>query len=79
MDEYMSLAVEKKNKHLILNQVKLTLAKEILGTKTETETIELALDSIISEAEKNKIAFKATEKLLKSGIEIKDVFGNSED
>ena len=75
----MALTIEKKRKHLILTQSKLSLAKEILGTRTETETIEKALDSIISEAEKNKIAFKATEKFLKSGIEIKDVFGNLED
>jgi hypothetical protein len=75
----MSLAIEKKRKHLILSQTKLTLAKKILGTKTETETIEKALDAVISEAEKNKIAFKATEEFLKSGIEIKDVFGNLED
>lgn len=74
----MSLAIEKKRKHLILNQSKLNLAKKILGTRTETETIEKALDSIITEAEKNKVALKATEKLLKSGIEIKDVFGNPE-
>ncbi len=73
----MSLVVEKKRSHLILNQSKLNLAKKILGTRTET--IEKALDSIITEAEKNKIAFKATETLLKSGIEIKDVFGNLED
>ena len=75
----MSLTVEKKRKHLILNQSKLNLAKKILGTRTETETIEMALDSIISEAEKNKIAVKATESFLKSGIEIKDVFRNLED
>ncbi len=75
----MSLTTEKKRKHLILNQSKLNLAKKILGTRTETETIEMALDSIISEAEKNKIAYKATETFLKSGIEIKDVFGNLED
>jgi hypothetical protein len=75
----MSLTTEKKRKHLILTQSKLSLAKKILGTRTETETIEKALDSIISEAEKSKIAFKATEKFLKSGIEIKDVFGNLED
>ena len=74
----MSLTVERKNKHLILNQTKLSLAKNILGAKTETETIELALDSIISEAEKNKIAFNATRDFLRSGIEIKDVFGNLE-
>lgn len=78
MELIMSLVVEKKRKHLILNQTKLNLAKKILGTRTETETIELALETIISEAEKNKIAFKATEHFLKSGIEIKDVFGNLE-
>lgn len=75
----MSLSLEKKRKHLILSQTKLNLAKKILGTKSETETIEVALDSIISEAEKNKIAFEATKRFLKSGIEIKDVFGNLED
>ncbi len=75
----MSLTTEKKRKHLILNQSKLSLAKEILGTRTETETVEKALDSVISEAEKNKIALEATENFLKSNIEIKDVFGNLED
>lgn len=75
----MNLATEKKRKHLILSQSKLSLAKKILGTKTETETIEKALDSIISESEKNKIAFKATQDFLNSGIEVKDVFGNLED
>lgn len=75
----MTLAAEKKRKHLILNQSKLSLAKKILGTRTETETIEKALDSVISEAEKNKIAFEATEKLLKSGAKVIDVFGNLED
>ncbi len=75
----MSLAIEKKRKHLILNQSKLNLAKKILGTRTETETIELALESVISEAEKNRIAFEATEKLLKSGAKVIDVFGNLED
>jgi S-adenosylmethionine:tRNA-ribosyltransferase-isomerase (queuine synthetase) len=75
----MSLSIEKKNKHLILNQTKLSLAKKLLGAKTETETIEMALDSIISEAEKNQSAIKANERFLKSGIEIQDVFGNLED
>ena len=74
----MSLTLEKKRKHLILSQTKLNLAKKILGTKSETETIELALDSIISEAEKNKKAVKATENFLKSNIEIRDVFGHLE-
>jgi hypothetical protein len=75
----MDLAVDKKRKHLILTQSKVNLAKKILGTRTETETIEMALDSIIYEAEKNKVALKSTRDFLKSGIEIKDVFGNLDD
>ncbi len=69
-------ASRKKRKHLILNQAKLNLAKNLLGTRTETETIERALDEIISEAERNRQAIKATENFLKSKIEIKDVFEN---
>lgn len=75
----MSLELEKKRKHLILNQSKLSLAKSILGTRTETETIERALDAVISEAKKNKIALNATKAIFRSRIEIKDVFGNLED
>lgn len=65
----------RKNKHLILNQAKLEKAQKVLGAKTETETIERALDSIISDAEGNRRAWRATEQLIKSGIEIEDVFG----
>ena len=72
----MNTVTEKKRKHLILNQGKINLAKKILGAKTETETIELALDSVITEEERCKAAAKATDDFLRSKIEIKDVFGN---
>jgi hypothetical protein len=65
----------KRNKHLILDQQKLTRAQKILATKTETETIERALELVISEAEKDRRAWAATEKLIRSGIQIQDVFG----
>jgi hypothetical protein len=65
----------RKNKHLILDQSKLKKAQKVLGAKTETETIERALEQVISEAEKDRRAWAATEKLIKSGIQIKDVFG----
>jgi hypothetical protein len=65
----------RKNKHLILDQVKLKKAQKVLGARTETETIERALEQVISEAEKDRRAWAATEKLLRSGIQIKDVFG----
>jgi hypothetical protein len=65
----------RKNKHVILDQTKLKKAQKILGAKTETETIERALDQVIREAEKNRRVWASTEKLLKSGIQVRDVFG----
>ena len=68
-------ASARKNKHLILDQSKLKKAQKVLGAKTETETIERALEIVIDEDTRNRKAWTATEKLIKSGIEIKDVFG----
>lgn len=65
----------RRNKHLILNQAKLKRAQKVLGAKTETETIERALERVISEDEQNRRAQRATEQLIKSDIEITDVFG----
>lgn len=70
-----SMSSARKNKHLILDQVKLKKAQKVLGARTETETIERALEQVISEAEKDRRAWAATEKLIRSGIQIKDVFG----
>jgi len=60
---------------MILDQAKLEKAQRILGARTETETIERALDQVISEDEKNQHAWVTTEELLQSGIQITDVFG----
>ncbi len=51
----------------------------MMSLETAIETNETALDLEQPEAEKNQIAFDATREFLKSGIEIKDVFGNLED
>ena len=64
----------KKHKHYSLDEAKILKAKRLLGAKTETETIEAALDEVIAEREHDKKAWAATERLLKSGIQIKDVF-----
>jgi hypothetical protein len=68
-----------KNKHLILDQTKLTAAQQILEAKTETETIERALDLVIAEGEKNRQASAAHEQFLEAAIQsnlvIHDVFG----
>ncbi len=67
------------NKQILLDQERLEKAQKVLGTRTETGTIEIALDRIISEAEKNEKANAAQEKFLKTaigeGLIIEDVFG----
>ena len=72
----------RRNKHLILNQTKLKKAQQVLGAKTETETIELALDQVLDEAERNRQAWAAHERFLKAavrqGLTIQDVFGRLE-
>jgi hypothetical protein len=65
----------RRNKHLILDQAKLERAQRVLGARTETETIERALERVITEDEREQRAQAATARLLKSGIEVKDVFG----
>lgn len=75
MNIMRSVSSARKNKHLLLDQVKLKKAQKVLGARTETETIERALEQVISEAEKDRRAWAATEKLIRSGIHIKDVFG----
>lgn len=64
-----------KHKHYALDEVKIKRAQQLLGAKTETETIERALEELISEYERQKQAWKATERFIKSGAVIEDVFG----
>jgi len=64
-----------KHKHLLLDQEKIEKAQKALGARTETETIERALEMVIGEEKKNRRAWAATRKLVKNGIQIKDVFG----
>ncbi len=65
----------KKHKHVVLDQSKIKQAQKLLGTQTEKETIERALEEVINEGERNAQAWKSHEKFVKSGIEIKDVYG----
>ncbi len=82
----MSIALKtlsRKNKHFILDQTRLKMAQKVLGTRTETETIETALERVISEAEKNKRAWSAQDKFIsaarKETLAIEDVFGRLAD
>ena len=80
----MSIATNtRRNKHMVLDQGKLKRAQKVLGTKTETETVEQALDRVISEDAKNRRAWAAHDRFihsaLKEGLQIKDVFGRLDD
>jgi len=71
----MATTNRRAHKHFQLDAVKIKRAQKVLRTKTETETIERALDFAITEHERNRLAWEANERFLKSGGEIKDVFG----
>ncbi len=66
------------HKNFRLDPVQIAEAKRALGAATETETIVRALDAVISEAARNRLAAEANQKFLKSGILIHDVFGSLE-
>jgi hypothetical protein len=71
----MATANKRAHKHFQLDSAKIKRAQKALRAKTETETIERALDLAISEDESNRLALEANERFLRSGIEIKDVYG----
>jgi len=75
----MATARRRAHKHFQLDSVKIKRAQKALQAKTETETIERALDFTISEHERNRLAFEATERFFRSGGEIRDVFGKLDD
>jgi hypothetical protein len=49
--------------------MKIKRAQKVLRASTETEAIDRALDLVISEDERNRLAFEANERFLGSGIE----------
>jgi hypothetical protein len=71
----MAPSTKRTHKHFQLDSAKIKRAQRALRAKTETEAIERALDLAIEEHEKNRLALEATERFIKSGIEIKDIYG----
>jgi hypothetical protein len=71
----METARNRSHKHFQLDSVKIKRAQKVLQAKTETETIERALDLAIAEHKRNRLVLGANERFLKSGIDIKDVYG----
>ena len=74
----MANAIKRAHKHFQLDSAKIKRAQKAFHAKTETEAIERALDFAITEHDKNRRALQATERFLRSGIVIKDVYGNLE-
>jgi len=64
-----------KHKHFIMDEDRIKRAKALLGTKTETETVERALDEVIAERERIRKAWKAQERFLRRKVKVKDVYG----
>ena len=72
---FMATARGRSHKHFQLDSVKIKRAQKALRAKTETEAIERALDLAIAEHERDRLAVEASERFIKSGIEIKDAYG----
>jgi hypothetical protein len=75
----MSSARSRAHKHFQLDAGKIKRAQKVFKARTETEAIERALDFAISEDEKNRLAAEGNERFIRSGIEIKDVYGRLRD
>jgi len=72
-------AGRRRHKHLVLDQAKLERAQKVLWAKSETETIERALDLVIGEDERTSRAWAAHDRFLRAaareGLQIRDAFG----
>src|SRR5262249_53209111 len=63
------------HKHFRLDARKIRRAQKVLKTKTETETIERALDAVLTEDLRDRIVAAANKKFITSGIVVRDVYG----
>jgi Arc/MetJ family transcription regulator len=66
------------HKHFRLDAAKLKRAQRVLGATTENETVERALDLVIGEHDRNRLVAVANQKFVKSGVIIRDVFGDAD-
>jgi hypothetical protein len=64
----MRAAKSRSRKHFQLDAAKIKRAQKALRAKTETETIDRALDLVIAEYKSNRLVIEANERFVKSGI-----------
>ncbi len=74
----MATARTRSHKHFRLDPMKIKRAQKVLRAGTETEAIDRALDLVISEHQRNRLALQANGRFVTSGIAIKDVYGTLE-
>jgi len=63
------------HKHFRLDATKIKRVQKALEAGTETDAIDRALDFVLSEDKRNRLALEANERFIRSGIEIRDVYG----
>jgi hypothetical protein len=78
LEETMPTRRTRSHKHFRSDTVKIKRAQKLLKAGCETEAIDRALDLVISEHERNRLAAEANERFVKSGIAVKDVYGTLE-
>jgi hypothetical protein len=71
----MALAKARSHKHFQLDARKLKRAQRALRAETETETIERALDVVITEHARNRLTVEANDRFVRSGVDIRDAYG----
>ena len=71
----MVLVRTRSHKHFQLDVGKLKRAQKALQAKTETETIERALDVVITEHVRNRVTVEANDRFVKTGVGIRDAYG----
>ena len=74
----MAVGRTRSQKHFRLDPAKIKRAQRVLRAGTETETIERALDLVISEHERNRLVAQAHERFVTSGIDNRDVYATLE-
>jgi hypothetical protein len=72
----MATSKARSHKHFQLDALKIKRAQKALRAKTETETIERALDLAIAESRNNRLVLDANNRFVRSGIVIEDVYGS---
>ena len=75
----MAGATIRTHKRFRLDAVKVARVRRLLRARTETEAIERALDLVISEYERNRLAAHANDRFMTSGISIRDVYGTRDE